>query len=102
MASVPYLLDKSRFIKSTVYWRQYHSIKTLQERILFIKKIAETQKVETLILGAYGCGVFKQDANVVAKFFKEAFKETSVKTIIYAVPKGADKRNYEAFVETFK
>ena len=73
----------------------------LRNRIRFIKNIAEEQGVETLILGAFGCGVFRQDAATVAKMFKEEFATSSVKTIIHPVPAGVDKSNYEAFKKVF-
>ena len=74
----------------------------LKSRINFIKNISEIEKVDTLILGAFGCGVFRQDATEVALLFKEAFKTSTVKTIIYAVPSGSDKTNYNAFKKVFE
>ena len=73
----------------------------LRDRIRFIKNIAEEQGVETLILGAFGCGVFRQDAATVAKMFKEEFATSNVKTIIHPVPADVDKSNYEAFKKVF-
>ncbi len=74
----------------------------LKDRINFIAKIISEKEIEVLILGAYGCGVFGQDAEVVASYFKEAFATTNVKTIVYAVPSGSDKKNYESFQKIFK
>lgn len=68
-------------------------------RIRFIRDVAEAENVDTLIAGAYGCGVFGQDPEEAAAFFAEAFKETSIKRIVYAVP-GHD-RNAEAFRHAF-
>lgn len=45
--------------------------KILRSRIKFVLDIAESEGVETLILGAFGAGVFGQDAEEVAKIFKE-------------------------------
>ncbi len=74
----------------------------LEERIKFIAKIVSDKNLDVLILGAYGCGVFGQDARLVASYFKKAFATTPVKTIIYAVPSGSDKKNYENFIEIFE
>lgn len=43
----------------------------LYRRIKFVLDVAEENNVETLILGAFGCGVFGQDASTVAKYFKK-------------------------------
>ena len=68
--------------------------KALAERIRFIKMIAEENEVDTLILGAYGCGVFKQNPTEVAGIFKEVFAKTKVKTLVFPIP---DDKNLEAF-----
>lgn len=73
--------------------------KTLQERMDFIKNIAEENGDETLILGAWGCGVFKQDPKFVAECIQKSFALTSVKRIVLAVP-GRD-RNAEVFRRVF-
>lgn len=66
----------------------------LQKRISFIKNIAEHNGVDALILGAFGCGVFRQDPYEVALMFKDIFVTSSVSTIIYAITPG---RNYDVF-----
>lgn len=71
------------------------NIDTLKSRINFILRIAEDNHVDTLILGAWGCGVFKQDPWEVAKQFKEALKNHKhFKTVVFAIPGGV---NYEVF-----
>lgn len=60
----------------------------LKERICFIKNIAEEQMVDCLILGAFGCGVFRQNPEEVANVFKEVFAASDIKVIIMAVPGG--------------
>jgi len=73
----------------------------LRSRIEFIRDIAEENKPEVLILGAFGCGVFRQDPDEVSALFKEAFNKSDIAEIIYAVPAGKSKRNYEAFRKAF-
>lgn len=72
----------------------------LKSRIGFLRDIAEEMGVNVIILGAYGCGVFKQDAREVAQLFKRYFGNTTVKRVVYAIP---DERslNYRAFKEIF-
>ena len=71
----------------------------LEKRIEFIRDIAEENGVEMLVLGAFGCGVFKQDPEEVAQAIKKAFAETSVKRIIIAVP--GNDNNYRVFKREF-
>ena len=42
----------------------------LENRCRFVLEIAKRQNVHTLILGAFGCGVFKQNPNEVSNIFK--------------------------------
>ncbi|MBD5526868.1 MAG: TIGR02452 family protein [Lachnospiraceae bacterium] len=76
--------------------------KALKDRIRFILDIARENRVNTLILGAYGCGVFGQDPREVADIFKE-YLETEYKCfekVIFAIPKGKDG-NCQAFAEVW-
>lgn len=73
----------------------------LKSRILFIRDIFEENKAETVILGAFGCGVFGQDPKEVAEIFRSIFKETAVKHVVFAVPAGKNKQNFAAFKEVF-
>ena len=76
--------------------------KVLRNRIKFVLDIAKDNNVSTLILGAYGCGVFGQDATEVANIFKECLTTTHkcFDTVVFAVPSGRDG-NYEKFVKVF-
>lgn len=76
--------------------------KVLKSRIKFVLDIAKDNSIETLILGAYGCGVFGQDAMEVASIFKEYLNTTHkcFKTVIFAIPGGRDK-NLDAFRKVF-
>ncbi len=70
----------------------------LKDRIRFIRDICDNESVDILIAGAFGCGVFAQNPEVVASCFKECFSDTKVKKVIFAVP--AD-RNYPPFEKVF-
>ena len=76
--------------------------KVLRSRIKFVLDIAKDNYVDTLILGAYGCGVFGQDAREVASIFKEYLSTTHIcfDRVIFAIPKGKDG-NLEVFKEVF-
>lgn len=70
----------------------------LKSRIKFILYLAATQQVDTLILGAFGSGVFGQDAKEVAKITMNLLKHYDgvFKEVVFAV---IDKKsaNYQAF-----
>jgi uncharacterized protein (TIGR02452 family) len=78
------------------------NIVELGSRCLLVKQIAEIQKVDTLILGAFGCGVFGQDAELVSKLFYDIFKDcgTTLKKVVFAIPDEKSK-NYLAFLNRF-
>lgn len=67
---------------------------TLHDRVLFVRNICTDNNVDVAILGAWGCGVFRQRPSVVSNFFFDAFKDTGIK-VVYAVP---DKPTYDVFV----
>ena len=77
--------------------------KALKSRIKFILDIAKENKVENLILGAYGCGVFGQDPKEVASIFKEYLGTTHkcFTGVIFAIPSGRDG-NLEVFKDVFE
>lgn len=58
----------------------------LKNRLLFIRDIVNDQDVDTLILGAFGCGVFGQDPKQVVTLMHEIFSTACVANIVYAVP----------------
>ena len=75
----------------------------LESRIKFIVDIAEEQQVETLILGAFGCGVFGQDPKEVAQLFKKYLNNTSyIQKVIFAIPNSSRDFNYAIFKRIFQ
>ena len=70
-----------------------------------ILQSAISNDVEALVLGAFGCGVFKNNPNVVAQAYKKAISEYSkyfsvVEFAIYC--KQYETENYDAFKNVFK
>lgn len=75
----------------------------MKERIDHILYVAYLNNVETLILGAFGCGIFGNDADTVAHIFKEVIHKkynNAFKKIVFAVP-DFDERNLMSFLMTF-
>lgn len=78
----------------------------LKNRIKFLLDVCESQDATTLILGAFGCGVFGNNPRDVAEYFKYYLYsgEYSFKNVIFAIPRmdGKDTRNFNTFIEVFK
>jgi uncharacterized protein (TIGR02452 family) len=75
-----------------------------KERIEKFLTLAVLNKIDTLILGAWGCGVFRNEPEDVARYFKEVINskfKNSFKQIIYAVYDSSQKKqNFLAFQKT--
>ena len=75
-------------------------------RIKNILEVAIDNKIETLILGAFGCGAFSNNTLVNAKAFKEILNEylKYFKNIIFAIPDIDDEKsaNYRIFENILK
>ena len=73
----------------------------MEDRIDHVLFAALDNRVDVLILGAFGCGVFGNEPKVVAKIFKK-FLETDYKgvfkKVVFAIPAG---KNYDKFKEVF-
>lgn len=72
----------------------------LEHRIESILYTAYTEDVDTLILGAIGCGVFKNSPTVVADIFAKQIKkyDHSFANIAFAIP---DENTYNIFKDIF-
>ena len=91
-------------------FNNYDNSKVLQDRILFITNICMNKIIEEIksgfnrqlvfILGAYGCGVFRQDPYEVATVYRKSIENYIVpySNVIFAIPGG---KNYNAFKEVF-
>lgn len=76
----------------------------LDSRIRFLLDIAESNQVKILILGAFGSGVFGQDAAVVAKIFKKYLTSGnySFDKVYFSVPDIEDGMNYKKMKQVFE
>ena len=71
----------------------------VKQRIDFVISIAEENGVDTVILGAWGCGVFGQDPKLMARAFKERLTTSSIKRAVFAIP--GNNPNYTGFKDVF-
>lgn len=80
---------------------------TLQRRAELLLYAAAREGVESLVLGAWGCGVFRNEPRLVAKVFGSLLKPGGMdamlfKRVIFAVfDPTATGPNYRAFLEEF-
>ena len=74
---------------------QYRKVMT--ERIRRILDLVANEKVEVLILGAFGCGAFKNPPEVVAGIFASLIKNYNFETVEFAVFCRNDTKNYDVF-----
>lgn len=79
----------------------------MRQRAIRVIEVAVHHGVDALVLGAWGCGVFRNDPKFVAKCFCDALKSVQppIEHVVFAVPnsttKKAEASNYEAFAEMF-
>ena len=61
------------------------NLNVLEDRIKFIVSNLEGRELDTVILGAWGCGVFGQNPVDVANLFKRYSPYIDAKTVVFAV-----------------
>lgn len=89
--------------------RKYTNKTALKElfksRIRNIFEAALDNGVEVMILGAFGCGAFKNPPGLVAKAFHEVIDEDHysnyIRKIVFAIKRTVNDDNYHAFDEEF-
>lgn len=89
--------------------RKYTNKTALKElfksRIRNIFEAALDNGVEVMILGAFGCGAFKNPPGLVAKAFHEVIDEDHysnyIRKIVFAIKRTENDDNYHAFDEEF-
>ena len=73
----------------------------MTERIKRILELAAKEKVEVLILGAFGCGAFENPPEIVADIFASLIKLYNFETVEFAVFCRNDIKNYDVFESRF-
>ena len=79
---------------------------TLERRAAKVLQLFALLEVETLILGAWGCGVFRNDPSQVAKVFARLLLtggaySHAFRTVTFAIPGFKDATNHNAFIKEF-
>ena len=76
-----------------------------EKRVRRILDVAVSEGVETIVLGAFGCGAFRNNPDVVALANKNVIKDylhafKNIEFAVYCTPK--DDRNYRIFDRVMK
>ena len=84
-----------------------HAETVMKDRMRKILKVFASQGDKTLILGAYGCGVFRNDPKTIAGFFVDLLKgedlESHFQELIFAVYDSSKSKNvYNAFEQVLR
>lgn len=80
---------------------------TMARRIRMVLAVAAVQKIEALVLGAWGCGVFRCDPELIARLFAEALAEPELQgcfsQVVFAImnPRSGPDRNIASFERHF-
>lgn len=76
---------------------------TMERRIFNVLKVALQYNIEYLVLGAWGCGVFKNEPKEIANMFRKCISKKDTPfcnqftKLVFAI--GSDKVKYEVFQE---
>jgi uncharacterized protein (TIGR02452 family) len=79
----------------------------LRQRAEQVLRIARAHQIETLVLGAWGCGVFRNDPALVAKVFADLlftpqrFANVFSKVVFAVYDRSETQSTYEAFREVY-
>lgn len=77
------------------------NLANFEDRIKFAYNIAEERGVNTLITGAWGCGVFMQPPLETCKLLTNTLLQggySNLQNVYYAIP-DENSRNFKAFQE---
>ncbi len=86
--------------KADAYLDSYEDI--MKSRIKKILDVAAKEKVEALILGAFGCGAFCNPPEIVADIFRSLIKNYSFDIVEFAVYCSDDTTNFDVFNNALK
>ena len=80
---------------------------TLKRRAELVLGIADAHKIDVLVLGAWGCGVFRNEPSIVARTFAELLNTSGTfagcfREVVFAVfDRSADETTYRSFAAQF-
>lgn len=97
-----YIRDRSMLLQAKLHVLQSDYEKSVKRIMRAQFRIADRHKHDTLLLAAFGCGVFKNDPGDVARFYKDVLQEKEFcgrfKKIIFGI---TSQENCEVFKRVF-
>jgi uncharacterized protein (TIGR02452 family) len=81
---------------------------TLRRRAELVLSVARAHEVDALVLGAWGCGVFRNDPHLVARIFAELLEDSGkfvavFNRVVFAVfDRSDDSSTFRAFADRFR
>jgi uncharacterized protein (TIGR02452 family) len=81
---------------------------TMRRRAELVMEIAKAHQVDQLVLGAWGCGVFRNDPHIVARIFADLLKPAGkfagvFNEVVFAVfDRSENEATYQAFADQLK
>lgn len=74
----------------------------MRARISAVLRVAEHHKIDTLVLGAWGCGAFGNPSDVVARLFREELHAARpFRCVLFAIVDGRRAANVSSFEAQF-
>ena len=109
--SVPEMMDEDAWFKTDVIvsaapvldvdFDEAKYRKAMESRIKRVLDVASKEKVQVLILGAFGCGAFNNPPEIVSEIFSRLIGKYDFETVEFAVFCRYDTKNFDVFSKTF-
>ena len=109
--SVPEMMDEDAWFKTDVIvsaapvldvdFDEARYRKIMESRIKRVLDVASKEKVQVLILGAFGCGAFNNPPEIVSEIFSRLIGKYDFETVEFAVFCRYDTKNFDVFSKTF-
>ena len=84
---------------AAVRFRTLKDYDIMEQKIHGLCRAAQNLKYNVLLLGAFGCGAFRNDPHVVSKLFKQILPQYNFQKVYFAII--GDNDNFRVFQTTF-
>ncbi|WP_276911896.1 TIGR02452 family protein [Dubosiella newyorkensis] len=74
--------------------------KVIKNRLMGMAAVINEMKPDLVVLGAWGCGAFRNEPRKMGKIFSEIVPYLNVKKVVFSIPKDA-RNNHQTFKEAY-